>query len=145
MGLKLKPQVRDWIRRESYQRTKGISFIPHESAPDDFASLMSSKGSELRIWSGFVGGVVYGEEKLHQSVRAWHDHNHIRHELDFSVEQEIELARIQAAMWNDSDVLSLAIWIDYGEQTKYRGKEGDFPTDAEKFFESCWDRLAVNL
>lgn len=113
-----------FINREILKQAKNIQYTIAENAPNTEKELFGSCGG-LVIWSGASENTIYCDPQVNFAFRALHDTMHLETGLDFSVEQEIELGRIQAAK-QSSDLLADLIYAEIAGQAEVYKETGAF-------------------
>jgi hypothetical protein len=101
-----------------------LKYIVKPLAPSTYADL-KLQGTSQVIWSGGSEATIFGDATVNYAFRAIHDALHLATGLGFTVEQEIELARIHAARCSNS-LLADLVWIEVAEQAKALAATGSF-------------------
>lgn len=96
----------------------------------------------LVIWSGASEGTIYGDAAVNWAFRALHDTLHLRTRMDFSVDAEIELGRIQASQY-DSDLMRELVFAEVSLQAAYFKKHGTFVPDQAAFTMAHLEKMGV--
>jgi hypothetical protein len=110
---------------------KGLKYEPRDLAPSTELELFNAPKT-LPIWTGESDNTIYQDETVNWAFRAIHDMTHIETGLGFTVEQEVELGRIQAARI-DSDLLAKLFHIEIAGQAEYYLKTGQFVENQIRF------------
>ncbi len=119
-----------YVNSEILKKASNIEYKVADVAPSNETELFNS--SSLVIWSGASDQTIFCDKTVNWAFRAIHDLGHIETCLNFTVEQEIELGRIQASKW-DSDVMRELIYSQIVMQAKYYGETGLFVSDDYSF------------
>ena len=106
-----------------------IRYTVKDHAPSDIHSVLGQ--GELVIWSGESDRTIWNDPKVNHAFRALHDAAHIESGLGFSVPEEIELARTQAARYDG--ILSDLIYVEVAGQAMEYLKTGQFVKDQVSF------------
>lgn len=107
-----------------------LSYTVKDIAPDTEKSLFNSTG--LVIWSGASDNTIYQDKRVNWAFRALHDQLHLETRLDFSVDAEMELGRIQASKYNSRLVQEL-VFCEVAGQALHFKQTGTFVVDQVKF------------
>ena len=102
--------------------TKDLKYRSDSNAPSNERDLFNI--GELVVWNGLSENTIWNSAELNCLFRAFHDQGHIETRLNFSIDQEIELGRIQASRFDGlfSDLIYLEI---SGQAIEYK-KTGEF-------------------
>lgn len=106
------------------QATK-LDFIVKTDAPSLINEVKGHK--QLVIWSGASDCTIWNDPKVNYAFRALHDALHIESGLGFSINEEIELGRIQANKY--TGILADLVYLEVAGQAKEFLKTGQFITD----------------
>jgi hypothetical protein len=98
-------------------------------APSTHAELLAQP--TLVIWSGGQDSTIYQDKRVNEAFRALHDALHLKTGLDFSIQEEIELGRIQANLY--SGLMADLVYCEVALQAKYFLKNGIFVSDQVEF------------
>lgn len=99
------------LRRATY----GWQIKAVDNAPDTYKDLLETyteSGGVLLISARDHENVIWSSEEMNILFRAYHDMGHIKHELDFSFDNERIIGRIQAV-----ELMRLALDYGYSRQT----------------------------
>lgn len=118
------------------RKLRNLQWEPRSIAPQTWADLRQI-GTILPVWNGASETALWGKDG-NFLIRAWHDSLHLRHGLDFSTAQELELARRMCTALS-SDAMARLIEIDFADQTRYLAAFGEFPADQRLFAEERWN------
>lgn len=130
----------NYINRTILQAAKKVKYEVKDIAPQTELDLFSSG---LIIWSGASDSTIYQDPQVNWAFRALHDSLHLKTRLDFSVEQEIELGRIQASKF-DSDLIQELIYCEIALQAQYFAKTGQFVKDQVQFTKDHFAKIGLN-
>lgn len=104
--------------------SRDLKWVPRDLAPSTEVELFNAP-RVLPIWTGASENSVFQDERVNWHFRAIHDTAHLETGLGFTVEQEIELGRIQASKLS-SDFLARLFWLEIAGQAEYFLKHGKF-------------------
>lgn len=95
-----------------------------KNAPNTFIDLMDdfNKNGIITVYNGNTNNTIYNDDQVNLDFRAWHDHTHITHKLDFTLQSEYKTCDIQIAKlkkYNLSDILLKIFELDIKAQVKY--------------------------
>ncbi len=107
-----------------------LNYIVKENAPSDEAGLFNE--SSLVIWSGASDKTIFGCPKVNHAFRALHDALHLETRMNFSVESEIELGRIQASKYS-SQLIQDLIYCEVSLQAMHYRDTGNFVSNQVEF------------
>jgi hypothetical protein len=96
----------------------------------DFSHVFGPHG--LVIWTGASEQTIFQDARVNWAFRAVHDAGHIESRLGFSIPEEVELAKRQAARF-DSDLMKHLIFAEVALQAEYFQKTGQFVLDQKAF------------
>jgi hypothetical protein len=120
-----------------------LNFEVKDNAPNSFKDL--SNESNLVIWSGASDNTIWSESKANWLFRAHHDLIHVKYSLDFTLDGEIEVARIQANNI-DNEILAQVFLCEVIDQAEYFKRHGTFPVNQREFMvESLKNRGIILL
>jgi len=119
-----------FINNSMLAMARGIAYTVADLAPGTAHELFSS--SSLIIWSGASDRTIYGDARVNWAFRAWHDAMHLKQGLGFTVEAELELARIQASQCT-SDLMAELVYCEIAGQVEYFAQTGQFVADQVAF------------
>lgn len=128
------PGLNDHIRRQA----DALSYSVADEAPNTPSDLFGRTG-RLVVWSGASDQTIYGDPSVNHAFRAVHDTLHLKHGFDFTVPQEMELGRVQAAMFPGR--LGDFIYADIVGQAEFFLATGDFPVDQKAFICGYLEKL----
>jgi hypothetical protein len=111
---------------------KGLRYTVADLAPNTTADLFNQGNTNLVIWSGASDATIYGDAHVNWAFRAWHDALHIKHGLIFSIDAEIELARIQASQCS-SVLMAELVYCEIAGQAEALRQTGKFISDQAAF------------
>lgn len=126
----MKQDAINYINNTILNQASKLVYSVKDIAPDTEKSLFNSTG--LVIWSGASDNTIYQDASVNWAFRALHDHLHLDTRLDFSVDAEIELGRIQASKYN-SRLLQELVFCEVAGQALYFKETGMFIADQVKF------------
>jgi len=126
------------LNRQIIQQANQIRFKVAEYAPSTYEELASNAGI-LTVWGGASDNTIYGDPKVNHAFRALHDRLHLRHNIPFTLEGEVALARIQASQF-EGDLIQRAVFLEVAGQAIYFNQHGEFPKDQVSFIR---ERLAI--
>lgn len=118
-------ELRQTILREASR----IRYTVKDTAPSDIRSVLGQ--GELVIWSGESSRTIWNDAAVNHAFRAIHDALHIQTGLGFTVPEEIELGRIQAARY--SGLMADLVWLEVAGQAMEYLKTGQFVKDQVNF------------
>lgn len=122
---------------------------PHYGTPDapnTWEALQKHKDVfPLPVFDGGCDSSIFSSKEVNIAARAWHDNTHLVYNLSFSVEDEIQVARIQC------ENLKLAglprytniIWLDVVGQILFYDKYKMYVKDQNAFVVSLLKRGCV--
>lgn len=119
-----------FVNQSILKKTKGIQYRVSDNAPSTTQELFNS--SSLVVWSGASDRTVYQDASINWAFRAWHDYSHIKTQLPFTIEGELELARIQASQF-DAEILQDLIYCEVAGQVNYFKTYGTFVENQVEF------------
>lgn len=110
-----------------------VAFEPREFAPMNEVELFNEP--TLKIWTGSSGGTIWLDEKTNWKFRAIHDLCHLETRLDFSVQHEIELGKIQAAHFASQckSLLADVVYCEIAGQAEHYLRTGQFVENQLQF------------
>lgn len=112
------------------QDTSKLQYTVKAIAPDTEQALFNE--SSLVIWSGASQDTIYQDERVNWAFRALHDDLHLKTGLNFSVDAEIELGRMQASQYS-SQLMQDLIFCEVAGQALHFKQTGNFVTDQVEF------------
>lgn len=135
----MKSRLREALCRAVLQQARGLCYQVSDHAPASYADLRAE--TSLTVWSGASDATVFGDAAVNWAFRAWHDSLHLAHQLDFTLEHELELARRQASCIDSVEIAEIVYW-DVAGQALYQARFGQFPLDQQAFHrEKLWQSL----
>jgi hypothetical protein len=111
------------------KQAEKLKYTVSDIAPNSEIELFNNSG--LVVWSGQSNNTIWNDAKVNHAFRALHDALHIQTRLDFSVNAEIELGRIQANQYQG--LLADLIYCEVSEQALHYGLTGNFVADQVTF------------
>ena len=81
----------------------------------------------MLIWSGGTETAIYGDPSVNWRFRAWHDAHHAATGIGFTVEDEVQVARIQCAQLDSR--LAAVVWQEIAGQALEFERTGKFLED----------------
>src|SRR5574338_822981 len=119
--------VNNTIERES----RSLKFIVKDQAPSTMLDLVNQGPNQLIVWSGASESTIYQDASVNYMFRALHDHLHLQTTLDFSVEAEIEIGRIQANIYarQCKSLFADLVYLETTGQATYYKNNGIFIAD----------------
>lgn len=110
-----------------------ITYNVSLSAPDKFKMVENQVNlGHLTIYSEGCEKTIFSCPHYNHIFRLLHDFEHVRHRKEFTPEDEIELAKIQAYKANDK-LLSDLILVEVKSQVEYLLKYGYFVENQRDF------------
>jgi len=122
------------VLREAGRLTYTVASV----APSTETDLFNSTG--LVIWSGASDATIYQDETVNFAFRAIHDALHLETRLGFSVDEEIEMGRIQAARCT-SDLMAELTYCEVALQASHFKTTGQFVQDQVQFTMSHLEKM----
>ena len=124
-------RLNDFIR----ERVKSIKYkaMDRDVPPEEIGQYQCF--DELPISGLYCEGTIFADPEINVMFRAWHDYVHLKYNLPFNLEGELEAAFIQCAelpfdWWMEKHL----VMIEIGAQTLYNVKnEGSFVEDQIAF------------
>jgi hypothetical protein len=93
-----------------------------------------SEERKITVWSGCSDNSIFGDSTVNTYFRAWHDYNHIMHNLDFSFESESLVCSIQLAeLPSHYNFEKLLLYADIIGQNLYYKQNNEFPINQRLF------------
>lgn len=123
----------DWIQYVNYEilnQAKNLVYIVKDDAPSNEEELLNS--STLVIWSGGSEKTIYNDKTVNYAFRALHDEMHLKTGFNFSIENEIELGRLQASKYTSSLMQEL-VFCEIAGQAMYFQKYNKFLENQYEF------------
>lgn len=117
-----------------------LTYRVADLAPSTERDLFNTSG--LVIWSGASEGTIYGDASVNWGFRALHDALHLKTRMDFSVDAEIELGRIQASQY-ESDLMRELVFAEVAGQAAYYKQNGVFVSDQATFTMAHLEKMGV--
>lgn len=117
------------FRNKILSQASKLNYIVSDIAPSTETALFNQPS--LVIWNGASVNTIWGDASVNHAFRALHDALHLKTGLDFNVESEIELGRIQASQYEGK--LADLVYIEVAGQAEYYKQNGVFVTDQVKF------------
>jgi len=84
------------------------------------------------IYSGDCENTIFSKDSYNVKLRAWHDYLHHKHNLSFTLEDELLLSQFHMKK-EFSDILKKILEIEFQEQVKYYYKYGDYVENQKEF------------
>lgn len=100
-----------------------------DNAPNTIQGLSQAQG--LIIWSGASENSIWGSKQANWAFRALHDALHLKTGMGFTVDEEIELGRIQASMY--SGLLADLVFCEVSAQALHYKITGKFVENQVEF------------
>lgn len=135
-GLKLLPETEQFLLDVA---------PPHFASPDSPTSYEAVRAQAERygIYHVFSGGsvdTVFSGRAIQYAYRAWHDSIHLKYNIDFSMESELEVAELQekialAAGIDPRDAMILR--LDLEAHIKYYYAKGEHPDRQIELITDC--------
>lgn len=119
----LNQEALKFVNNTLLTQAAALQYIVKSEAPGTEKALFNSPS--LVIWNGASDKTVFQDPSVNYAFRALHDKLHLETGLDFSVESEIELGRIQASKYN-SDLMAELIYAEVVLQAEYYKETGTF-------------------
>jgi len=119
-----------YVNRQVLKHAKGLQYSVKADAPSTETALFSS--TSLVVWSGASDSTIYQDALVNYAFRAWHDSLHLATGLDFSVDAEIELGRMQANQC-DSDLMRELVFCEVAGQAMHYRNTGKFVENQVEF------------
>lgn len=126
----MKQDMLYFINNKILSDANKIQYIIKSEAPSTTKELFNS--SSLVIWNGASDTTIFKDPIINYAFRAVHDKAHLITRLPFTIDAEIELARIQASK-ESSDLMRELIYIEISGQAEYFKKHGHFPKNQIEF------------
>lgn len=93
-----------------------------------------NKEEKITVWSGCSENSIFGDSKINTYFRAWHDYNHIKHNLDFTFESETLVCSIQISELPSHYYFEkMLLYSDIIGQNLYFKENNEFPTNQRLF------------
>ena len=105
-------------------------------APNTWEGLQAVKDmSPMPVFDGNCENTIFESKTVNLAARAWHDSVHLKHDLSFSLQDEIRVARIQCAQLIDAGLSSFThlIWLDVVGQILYYDKHKQYVPNQKAF------------
>lgn len=122
--------------------------VPDSQAPQSLGDLIRWTGhgnlpgiDPLPVSGDFCEHTIWSRRSINYAFRAWHDALHIRHNLGFDFDSEIQVARIHQSKLTgqlgvfERDAKRL-LWADTAGQSLYFERWGEFPVNQRHFAEA---------
>ncbi len=107
-----------------------LSYTVASVAPQTENVLFSS--TSLVVWSGASDSTIYQDASVNWAFRALHDDLHLKTGLGFTVDEEIEMGRIQASQY-ESDFMRELIYCEVALQATHFRDTGTFVSNQVEF------------
>lgn len=126
-------------------KTKDSKFIMNETTTNNFDKFKEEYNEDGFITVSLEGcnNTIYGNAYVNVLARVWHDEIHLRHNLDFTGQDEIVVAKVQQdevfqfikKKYSNTRAYyaSKLIWIDIYEQVIYYKETKQFVEHQETF------------
>lgn len=108
-----------------------LKFRVSDNAPSIETDLFNTSKT-LVVWSGASDNTIFNDPKVNHAFRALHDALHLVTGMGFTINEEIELGRIQASKY-DNKFISDLIYIEVAGQAKHFRDTGTFVSDQVAF------------
>lgn len=117
-------------------------FDVSDDAPGTFEELQAhyDRTGRILVWSGASENTIFGDREVNYAFRAWHDANHLRFALPFTLMGEMLVADIQKGQvrkrYGDgryTDFYNALIEMEVVGQAKAFHETGAFPEDQMAF------------
>lgn len=118
-----------YINNKILTQASSLLYTVKDFAPSTESELFTSTG--LVVWSGSSDNTIFHDSKVNWAFRALHDQLHLKTRLDFSVDAEIELGRIQASKYDG--VMADVVYCEVARQAMYYKSTGSFVSDQVAF------------
>lgn len=126
----------------------GFGYVLTPDAPNTYPALVAafdrslSTGAPLPISSENSDDVIYPTPSVNGALRFWHDVNHVRHQLDFSMVDELELSlwhldRLEAAGYPPGSLVWQMLHADLAGQVYAQAFAQRFPFNQRHFVIGC--------
>lgn len=126
----------------------GFGYVLTHDAPDTYPALVHAFGrsmaigTPLPISSANSDDVIYTSPNTNGALRFWHDVNHVRRQLDFSLVDELELSLWHlGAVENAGHAPGSLVWrllhADLTGQAYVQAFGRRFPFDQRRFVTGC--------
>ena len=133
---------------ERTRQKLGFGWVAQVEAPSTYDELCSAyersytTGQPLPISSENTEAIIYTSTEANISMRFWHDVNHVRHQLTFDLDDELELGLwhlsvLEAAGFDRDTLLWKLLHADLIGQAHVMAFTQRFPIDQERFVTLC--------
>ncbi len=106
-----------------------LNYTVSSVAPSTAQDLFNS--SSLKVWNGASENTIWNDPVVNFAFRALHDALHLKTKLDFSVDAEIEIGKIQANQFEG--ILADIVFIETTGQAEFYKQNGVFVSDQKQF------------
>ena len=127
------------LNRQVLELVEHTPYNVVDHAPSTYEELKSHLGT-LPVWSGASDRTIFGDPRVNHAFRAHHDTLHLRYQLPFTLEGELELARLQARCYF-GDVVQDAIYLEVAAQALHLAETGEFVVNQSDFTLKKLDEL----
>lgn len=124
------------------KQASSLKYIVKNEAPSTELELFNSP--TLIVWSGASDNTIYQDNNVNYAFRALYDVLHLETKLNFSVDAEIELGRIQASKY-DSDIMQELVYCEVAMQAMHYKTTGQFVSDQIAFTKTYMAKKGYNL
>jgi hypothetical protein len=126
----------------------GFGYVLTPDAPSTYPALITAfersakTGAPLPISSDNSDDVIYRQPSVNSALRFWHDVNHVRRRLDFSLVDELELSlwhlsELEAAGHERGSLVWRLLHADLTGQAYVQAFAQRFPFDQRRFVTGC--------
>jgi hypothetical protein len=137
--MKLDHELRRVFSRAVEIKAKRVPYRVSDFAPNTESGLWEPK-SELVIWSGASDKTVFVSREYNWMFRAIHDKLHLESGLGFTIEEEIELGKLQANQFEG--VIADMVYIEIAKQVEYYKTHCKFVENQLEFMREELRRIA---
>ena len=120
-----------YINNSILGSSRDLKYTVRDVAPSTFQDLRNE--SSLVVWSGASDSTIFQDKVVNWAFRAFHDTLHLKSGLLFTVDHEIELAKIQASQFGTNDLMQALMYTEIAGQAEYFRLNGTFPENQLEF------------
>ncbi len=118
-------ELNNRILKEASKLKYSVSSVAPSTAHDLFNT------STQVVWNGASNNTIWNDETVNFAFRALHDALHLTTRLDFTIDAEIAIGRIQANQFEG--ILADIVYIETSGQAEFYKLNGTFVSDQREF------------
>lgn len=129
-------QFISYVNNIIQSEVKGLKYIIKADAPSTMHDLVNQGyRSDLIVWNGASDNTIYQDASINYMFRALHDKLHLQTGIDFSVDAEIAIGKIQAAKYASQckELFADLVYAETTGQATYYKINGVFVPDQISF------------